>query len=132
MSFIGISLFISWDKNYSGEQQELKDRHINQKGTSWSSSFGSLIASHGSYQWRFKIIDLTKHGGWHVAIGIWKIKSSDKPPTDRHFTCDSTANEQAAYGYLLNLGCMISANGRSSDKSYLDRNVKMVIPYKWI
>ena len=88
--FIGHCLFAAWDKKLVGVNHELNGRCISIsdiQSICWSSSFGSIIASHGSYQWRFKVIDLVADNGWHVGIGIWRVISNKEPPTDTYFTC---------------------------------------------
>ena len=55
---------------------------------------------------QFKLHDLTNQSGYHVIIGIWKIKSYNKPPTNTYFIKGHT--QKSGYGYLLNMRYMVS------------------------
>ena len=87
--FIGHCLFPAWDTQYIGGFHELDGRCISMPeidNIKWSSSFGTIIASHGWYTWRFKIIEIPPDNRFHVALGIWKIKPDKQPPTNTSFT----------------------------------------------
>ena len=115
-----------WDPKHIGVYHKLTNNSysIDHYKDGWqSSSFGSVIVkSPGIYRWRFKISQLAHTSVqydmyWSVVLGVWKIKSARKPPSNTYFanTGKKVGYNLWGYAYDTTTGVLIGSKGTNAD-----------------
>eukprot|EP01084_Bolivina_argentea_P139246 244972_1 len=112
-----------WDPEYISPQHTLientvKHSHTNIGGSCLFSCFGNSIVSKGQYHWKFIYKRKPSSTAWCINIGIWKVKTRKKPPTETYFTENGRDSYATGYAYLLNCGHMVSASGGATGQKY--------------
>ena len=108
-----------WDPKYIGANHKLSnDGYSLTIGGGASSSYGTVIVkSPEVYRWKFKIHKAPANSHWNLVLGVWKIKSADKPVTDTHFTNSTNNKGTFEWGYAVDLsyGNLIEVQGSYSN-----------------
>eukprot|EP01084_Bolivina_argentea_P147055 257347_1 len=101
-----------WDNQHISKKMQLIDEScITKISDDWDfcSAFGKNIIESGQFHWKFRIEKVQAVGlGWYIVLGIWKIKSENKPPVHTYFTHNG---DKGAYAFVTDSARLVSRCG---------------------